>query len=237
MILLKEKADKDLQQHNAEMKELVRIIDHDRKLRDFMYMKGKEREEDKQLVKWRERKGINITPASVEHVVFYINFGILHLHQNTSNLFFGILSFLWSISTSLEYFFRVLLLLQSTSSSSSEYFFFRVPPLLLQSTSSSEYFFFFRVPPLLLQSTSSSEYLLFFFRVLLLQSTSSSSSEYFFFFRVLLQSTSIFFGIFLLQSTSYLSSSIGPSPFYLHHVSFMFSAILTDSLKYYLFTI
>lgn len=57
MILLKEKADKDLQQHNAEMKELVRIIDHDRKLRDFMYLKGKEREEDKQLVKWRERKG------------------------------------------------------------------------------------------------------------------------------------------------------------------------------------
>ena len=59
MILLKEKADKDLQQHNAEMKELVRIIDHDRKLRDFMYTKGKEREEDKQLVKWRERKGTN----------------------------------------------------------------------------------------------------------------------------------------------------------------------------------
>ena len=57
MLLLKEKADKDLQQHNAEMKELVRIIDHDRKLREFMNTKGKERQEDPQLVAWRQRKG------------------------------------------------------------------------------------------------------------------------------------------------------------------------------------
>ena len=57
MILLKEKADKDLQQHNAEMKELVRIIDHDRKLREFMNTKGSERQEDPQLVAWRQRKG------------------------------------------------------------------------------------------------------------------------------------------------------------------------------------
>ena len=57
MILLKEKADKDLQQHNTEMKELVRIIDHDRKLREFMNMKSKERQEDPQLVAWRQRKG------------------------------------------------------------------------------------------------------------------------------------------------------------------------------------
>jgi len=56
MLLLKEKADKDLQQHNAEMKELVRIIDHDRKLREFMNTKGKERQEDPQLVAWRQRK-------------------------------------------------------------------------------------------------------------------------------------------------------------------------------------
>lgn len=56
MILLKEKADKDLQQHNAEMKELVRIIDHDRKLREFMNTKGKERQEDEQLVAWRQKK-------------------------------------------------------------------------------------------------------------------------------------------------------------------------------------
>ncbi|CAH1775288.1 unnamed protein product [Owenia fusiformis] len=56
MILLKEKADKDLQQHNAEMKELVRIIDHDRKLKEFMGIKGQERQEDPQLVAWRSRK-------------------------------------------------------------------------------------------------------------------------------------------------------------------------------------
>lgn len=56
MILLKEKADKDLQQHNAEMKELVRIIDHDRKLKEFMGIKGQERQEDPQLVAWRQRK-------------------------------------------------------------------------------------------------------------------------------------------------------------------------------------
>ena len=58
MILLKDKADKDLQQHNAEMKELVRIIDHDRKLREFMNTKSKERQEDPQLVAWRQKKGI-----------------------------------------------------------------------------------------------------------------------------------------------------------------------------------
>lgn len=57
MILLNEKAEKDVQQHNAEMKELVRIIDHERKLREFMNTKGREREEDMQLVTWRKRKG------------------------------------------------------------------------------------------------------------------------------------------------------------------------------------
>lgn len=56
MIILKEKADKDLQQHNAEMKELLRIIDHDRNLRSFMGIKGQERQEDPQLVAWRQRK-------------------------------------------------------------------------------------------------------------------------------------------------------------------------------------
>ena len=57
MLILKEKADKDLQQHNAEMKELLRIIDHERNLRSFMGIKGQERQEDPQLVAWRQRKG------------------------------------------------------------------------------------------------------------------------------------------------------------------------------------
>ncbi|BFZ23745.1 hypothetical protein BsWGS_26784 [Bradybaena similaris] len=56
MIILQEKADKDLQQHNTEMKELVRIIDHDRKLKEFMCIKGQDRQEDPQLVAWRQRK-------------------------------------------------------------------------------------------------------------------------------------------------------------------------------------
>ncbi|XP_078335356.1 coiled-coil domain-containing protein 63-like isoform X2 [Crassostrea virginica] len=56
MILLKERADKDQQQHNAEMKELLRIIDHDRNLREFMGIKGQERVDDPQLVAWRQKK-------------------------------------------------------------------------------------------------------------------------------------------------------------------------------------
>lgn len=56
MILLKEKADKDMAQHQQEMKELQRIIDHDKKLREFMNIKGKEREEDDYLKAWRQKK-------------------------------------------------------------------------------------------------------------------------------------------------------------------------------------
>lgn len=58
MILLKEKADKDMGQHQQEMKELQRIIDHDKKLREFMNVKGKEREEDDYLKTWRQKKEI-----------------------------------------------------------------------------------------------------------------------------------------------------------------------------------
>ena len=57
MILLKEKADKDCAQHQQEMKELQRIIDHDRKLREFMTVKSKEREEDELLVALRQKRG------------------------------------------------------------------------------------------------------------------------------------------------------------------------------------
>ena len=58
MLLLKEKADRDMQAHNQEMKELQRVLDHDRKLREFMNSKNLERQEDQQLVKWRQRKGL-----------------------------------------------------------------------------------------------------------------------------------------------------------------------------------
>ena len=43
MIALKEKSDKDLAQYNMELKELMRIIDHDRKLKEFMGIKSEDR--------------------------------------------------------------------------------------------------------------------------------------------------------------------------------------------------
>uniref|UniRef100_A0A4W3HDD2 Coiled-coil domain-containing protein 63-like n=1 Tax=Callorhinchus milii TaxID=7868 RepID=A0A4W3HDD2_CALMI len=43
MVQLKEKAEKDLVLHAAEMKELQRVIDHDRKLKEFMAIKTQER--------------------------------------------------------------------------------------------------------------------------------------------------------------------------------------------------
>lgn len=48
-----EKAQKENYQHNIEMKELVRQIDHDRKLKQFMKIKAAEREEDPQLIAWK----------------------------------------------------------------------------------------------------------------------------------------------------------------------------------------
>lgn len=56
---LTDKAEKDNQQHNIEMKELVRLIDHDRKLKQFMKIKAAEREEDPQLTAWKVRLSIN----------------------------------------------------------------------------------------------------------------------------------------------------------------------------------
>ncbi|KAA3680663.1 uncharacterized protein DEA37_0007799 [Paragonimus westermani] len=53
---LTEKAEKDTQQHNNEMKELVRLIDHDRKLKLFMKTKSTERKEDPQLTAWKTKR-------------------------------------------------------------------------------------------------------------------------------------------------------------------------------------
>ena len=54
---MSDRAEKDVQQHNAEMKEMVRVVDRDRRLREFMSIKSKELVEDQQLVAWRIRKG------------------------------------------------------------------------------------------------------------------------------------------------------------------------------------
>ena len=40
MVALKEKMDKELKQYNAEIKELIIVIEHDRKLKEFMSKKG-----------------------------------------------------------------------------------------------------------------------------------------------------------------------------------------------------
>ena len=41
MLALKEKMDKESAQHSAELKELMRVIDHNRKLKEFMAKKGR----------------------------------------------------------------------------------------------------------------------------------------------------------------------------------------------------
>jgi hypothetical protein len=60
MVLMRDKEDKDKVQLNAELKELIRVIDHDKKLKEFMKIKTQERQEDEELVTWRKKKGIII---------------------------------------------------------------------------------------------------------------------------------------------------------------------------------
>lgn len=60
MIMMKDKEDKDKQQLNVEVKELIRVINHDKKLKEFMKIKTQERHEDEELIAWRKKKGILI---------------------------------------------------------------------------------------------------------------------------------------------------------------------------------
>lgn len=57
MSLMKDKEEKDKLQLNTELKELIRVIDHDKKLKEFMKVKTQERNEDEELIIWRKRKG------------------------------------------------------------------------------------------------------------------------------------------------------------------------------------
>jgi hypothetical protein len=57
MVLMRDKEEKDKQQLNTELKELIRVIDHDKKLKEFMKIKTQERQEDEELITWRRRKG------------------------------------------------------------------------------------------------------------------------------------------------------------------------------------
>lgn len=56
MLALKEKAEKELTQYNVELKELIRVIDHDRKLKEFMSCKDKERTEAHEQMETMRRK-------------------------------------------------------------------------------------------------------------------------------------------------------------------------------------
>ncbi|KAM4704002.1 outer dynein arm-docking complex subunit 1 [Rhinophrynus dorsalis] len=56
MMQLKEKAEKDLNQHTAEIKELQRIIDHDRRLKEFMGTKTQERAISEEVLDARRRR-------------------------------------------------------------------------------------------------------------------------------------------------------------------------------------
>ncbi|KAM9299666.1 outer dynein arm-docking complex subunit 1 [Gastrophryne carolinensis] len=53
---MKEKAEKDLNQHTSEIKELQRVIDHDRRLKEFMGMKTQERSISEEVLDDRYRK-------------------------------------------------------------------------------------------------------------------------------------------------------------------------------------
>ena len=55
MVLMRDKEDKDKMQLNTELKELIRVIDHDKKLKEFMKIKTQERQEDEELISWRKK--------------------------------------------------------------------------------------------------------------------------------------------------------------------------------------
>ena len=56
MVLMRDKEDKDKMQLNSDLKELIRVIDHDKKLKEFMKIKTQERQEDEELISWRKKK-------------------------------------------------------------------------------------------------------------------------------------------------------------------------------------
>ncbi|XP_071966563.1 outer dynein arm-docking complex subunit 1 [Engystomops pustulosus] len=56
MLQMKERAEKDLNQHTAEIKELQRIIDHDRRLKEFMGTKTQERSISEEVLDARRRR-------------------------------------------------------------------------------------------------------------------------------------------------------------------------------------
>ncbi|XP_056398287.1 outer dynein arm-docking complex subunit 1 isoform X1 [Hyla sarda] len=56
MLQMRERAEKDLNQHTAEIKELQRVIDHDRRLKEFMGTKTQERSISEEVLDARRRR-------------------------------------------------------------------------------------------------------------------------------------------------------------------------------------
>jgi len=56
MLALKEKSDKEMIQYNVELKEIRRILEHDRKLKEFMTVKAQEREMDEESLARKRKK-------------------------------------------------------------------------------------------------------------------------------------------------------------------------------------
>ncbi|XP_078682326.1 coiled-coil domain-containing protein 63-like isoform X2 [Branchiostoma floridae x Branchiostoma belcheri] len=69
MMGLKDRSEKDLSQYNMELKELMRIIDHDAKLKQFMTMKTQERAEMQEEEELRGKKKEEEKPVGGEETV------------------------------------------------------------------------------------------------------------------------------------------------------------------------
>ena len=59
MMALKERSDKDVAQHEIDLKDLLRVIEHDDKLKEFMGIKANDRHElkEEELAKAQKGKG------------------------------------------------------------------------------------------------------------------------------------------------------------------------------------
>jgi len=80
MVLMRDKEDKDKMQLNSDLKELIRVIDHDKKLKEFMKIKTQERQEDEELISWRKKKGLK-RAKSILHLLIFFNSIISHVFR------------------------------------------------------------------------------------------------------------------------------------------------------------
>jgi len=82
MMALKEKAEKELSHYNMELKELIRVIEHDRKLREFMGCKDQERTEAHEEMEAMKRKKEFEKSSEREKTVMVKKNSIYFIFQN-----------------------------------------------------------------------------------------------------------------------------------------------------------